>query len=85
MQLSFRYGGMSLRSAARTSSAAYWGSWADSIETLMQRFPDRGVRLLHELEHADAAVAAAVRDVHAAVELLDRHEFRERECSARST
>ena len=85
MQLPFRYGGMSLRSAARTSPAAYWGSWTDSIETLMQRFPDRGVRLLHELEHADATAPAAVRDVHASVEHLDRHGFRERESGARPT
>ena len=51
----------------------------------MQRFPDRGVRLLHELEHADATAPAAVRDVHASVEHLDRHGFRERESGARPT
>ena len=47
--LPLRLGGMGLRSARRTSHAAYWASWADVLPELIQRFPDTGNQILHRL------------------------------------
>lgn len=35
-----RLGGCGLRNSLRTSHAACWASWADSLSTILERFPD---------------------------------------------
>ena len=42
--LPHRLAGCGLRDSARTSPAAYWASWADSISVLQSRFPAIGAR-----------------------------------------
>ena len=37
--LPMRLGGLGLRSASRMSHAAYWASWADSLQMIAQRLP----------------------------------------------
>ena len=53
--LPLRMGGTGLRSALRTSTAAYWGSWADAMPEIIQRFPDIGNQILHRLTVLHAA------------------------------
>ena len=59
-------GGCGLRSASRTSSSAYWASWADSLRMIHQRHPavaDQMVRSLTQvLGHRHFVAAAACRD-----------------------
>ena len=56
-QLPLRLGGCGLRNSGRTSSAAYWASWADSVQGMCQRFPVVGSRILF---HMIAIQAAAI-------------------------
>ena len=42
-------GGIGLRSAVRTSMAAYWASWGDSLEMIAQRHPEVAEVVVHEL------------------------------------
>ena len=37
--LPLAFGGIGLRSAVRTVTAAYWASWGDSLEMIAQRHP----------------------------------------------
>ena len=37
--LPLAFGGLGMRSAVRTSTAAYWASWGDSLEMIAQRHP----------------------------------------------
>ena len=59
-------GGCGLRSASRTSSSAYWASWADSLRMIHQRHPavaDQMVRSLTQVSgHRHFVAAAACRD-----------------------
>ena len=41
-KLPMRLGGCGLRDSRRTSPAAYWASWADTLPILVQRFPAVG-------------------------------------------
>ena len=50
LRLPFRFGGLGLRLAQRTSPAAYWASWGDCLCPLSQRFPELGRTLLDFLE-----------------------------------
>eukprot|EP00973_Karenia_brevis_P049218 6826631-Karenia_brevis.AAC.1 len=45
-----RLGGCGLRDSVRTSHAAYWASWADTIAVLHSRFPDHAGRMVGLLE-----------------------------------
>ena len=53
-QLPLRYGGFGLRSSVRTAPAAYWASWADSLQPLSRRYPQLGARLLDYLRDTAA-------------------------------
>ena len=59
-------GGCGLRSASRTSSSAYWASWADSLRMIHQRHPavaNQMVRSLTQVSgHRHFVAAAACRD-----------------------
>ena len=48
--LSGRQGGLGLRSAVRTSSAAFWASWADALPVLLARSPEAAETMLRTLE-----------------------------------
>ena len=39
IEMPMRFGGLGLRNSQRTAPAAYWASWADSLETLSTRVP----------------------------------------------
>ena len=39
MKIAIRLGGLGLRNSGRIAPAAYWGSWADCISVLLDRFP----------------------------------------------
>eukprot|EP00973_Karenia_brevis_P014023 1905086-Karenia_brevis.AAC.1 len=49
-KLPLRMGGCGLRDSQRTSFAAYWASWADSIGVLHQRFPEVAQQMVDSLE-----------------------------------
>ena len=51
-QLPLRLGGMGLRNSERTSTAAYWASWADVLPGLVRKFPALGRNILHHLTAA---------------------------------
>ena len=42
-------GGLCLRSAVRTSAAAHWASWADTLPMIHQRHPVVATRIVHAL------------------------------------
>ena len=45
-----RHGGLGLRSAARTSTAAYWAAWVDALGVLRTKNPNLATRFLNLLE-----------------------------------
>ena len=47
--LPLAFGGLGMRSAVRTSTAAYWASWGDSLEMIAQRHPSVVDVVLREL------------------------------------
>jgi hypothetical protein len=49
-----RMGGVGLRSAARTSPAAFWASWADTLPMMMARNPHLTGKLVDALEQNDS-------------------------------
>ena len=58
----FSRGGLGLRSAVLTTNAAFWSSWADSLQMIQSRHPSVAGQILHELSHRNTAgfhVAAA--------------------------
>ena len=61
--LPLRYGGCGLRSAVRTSPAAYWGAWADVLSFVQSRFPDlaNDLRTHLQAEHTLVQCVVAVR------------------------
>ena len=70
-----RLGGLGLRSAERTSPAAYWASWADALEVIRQRRPNEAAAFLAELERVGGAQAPCLREVQEAADLLDHEGF----------
>ena len=56
--LPLRLAGCGLRNSVRTSSAAYWASWADSLGVICQRYPLVGQRILAEFVGFSAGTAA---------------------------
>ena len=43
-------GGLGLRSARRTSRAAYWASWADCLQMIQERQPEFAAQVVRSLE-----------------------------------
>ena len=61
-------GGLGVRSAVRTSKAAYWASWADCLAMINERHPQVADLLVEELEGLPrtsclAAAASAAREL----------------------
>ena len=70
-----RLGGLGLRSAERTSPAAYWASWADALDVIRQRRPNEAAAYLAELERVGGSQAPCLRAVQEAAALLDHEGF----------
>ena len=69
-----RLGGGGLRSATRTSPAAYWSSWADALAMLDARLPTVANLAVVELESQEAG-PECLREVQRADRLLERSGF----------
>ena len=55
-------GGLGFRTAVRTSAAAHWASWADTLPMIHQRHPVVATRIVHALaQEVDSPVLGAVR------------------------
>ena len=52
--LPMRLGGLGLRSAAQTTQATYWASWADALPMLKARLPDLADRAVQILDGGPA-------------------------------
>jgi len=76
-QLPLRLGGCGLRNSCRTSSAAYWASWADCIPVLLERFPAHARAIVAELSR----FAGQRSDFHG-VQCLVEAELAGRRCEA---
>ena len=70
-QLPLRYGGLGLRSSVRTAPAAYWASWADSLQPLSRRYPQLGARLLDYLRDTAANTSPCLAAAQEAAMHLD--------------
>ena len=65
-----RLGGLGLRSASRTSPAAYAAAWADALPVLRERLPEVAASLVVELERGAAAGADCLVEASAAAERI---------------
>ena len=61
-RLPLRFGGCGLRNSGRTSVAAYWASWADTLPVLLKRFPVQANRFLAALQAFEDGVAGQSLD-----------------------
>lgn len=57
-----RMGGLGLRSATRTAPAAYWASWANTLEVLHKRVPDLAEAMLQQLVRDGGPTAPCLRE-----------------------
>ena len=65
-----RLGGVGLRSAERTSTAAYWASWNDALKVLKEKRPALAERLLSLLDRPPAEQPACLREASEARQRL---------------
>jgi len=72
-----KLGGLGLRAATRTSPAAYWAAWADTLEVLKERRPAEAAAILAQLEREGGPEAACLREAHEAAARLDEEGFAE--------
>ena len=72
--LPMRLGGLGLRSAERTASAAYWASWMDALPMLSQRLPELAAKASEILENGELS-GTCLDDVKNAAALLDREGY----------
>ena len=83
-RLPLRLSGCGLRNSLRTSSAAYWASWADCLKGICDRFPAIGARVLHRLNVTQAApdpnitTFQCIQDVELAGRWCDARGWEER-------
>ena len=68
-RLPARLGGLGLRDSSRTSAAAFWASWADSMPRLHRLFPNYGNLLVQRLE-ADPGDGSSLGDANCLSELM---------------
>ena len=71
-------GGCGLRDSVRTSSAAYWASWADALPGLLDRFPAQGRQILF---HLSGLQALDTDEHHEGPLCLTAAELAGKECS----
>ena len=58
-----RKGGLGLRSAERTATAAYWSSWANALGVMHTKTPDIAAEVVRQLAEADATVAPCLQEL----------------------
>ena len=76
-QLPLRYGGLGLRSSCRTSPAAYWASWADSLQMIRERHPQMARALTETFAREDLLPDNSLGQVNAcATHLQSQGNFR---------
>ena len=66
--------GLGLRSASRMSHAAYWASWADSLQMIAQRLPTVAAQVLANLADDQEAVGC-LAELEEATRRLDHEGF----------
>jgi len=76
--LPLRLAGCGLRDSVRTSSAAYWASWADSLEVINARFPLVGRRIAVALASLPDNAPNVLLEAERAGQECDRCGWRER-------
>lgn len=78
-RLPLRLSGCGLRDSARVSPAAYWASWADCLQDIVERYPTSGNMILTTLANLQSR-----RDdeVHIGVECLVAAELAGKHCSS---
>ena len=64
-------GGLGMRSAERTSTAAYWASWADVLSVLRARAPTTAAEILEDLQREGGPRAACLQAAQAAKARLE--------------
>ena len=74
--LPLRLGGHGLRSAVRTSTGAYWSSWADATHMVAVRLPTVARQILTSLD--TDAPGGCLEELQEAARTLDRHSFVDR-------
>jgi hypothetical protein len=75
-QLPLRLGGLGLRSAGRTTTAAYWASWADALPVLRKKVPSSAENFLAELQKpAGSAQVQCLQDANRARQQLTSAGF----------
>ena len=60
-----------MRSAQRTSPAAYWASWADTLPMMKTRNPELAEDLLRQLRREEETVAAVAQALEAEQQVRD--------------
>ena len=70
-----RLGGIGLRSALRTRSAAFWAGWADALPVLKSRVPDLARAALTQLERGHQSGWATCREAATASASLQQASF----------
>ena len=83
-RLPIRLSGLGLRNSVRTSPAAYWASWADSLPTLHRRFPLFAARVGGALM-ADPGDGSQLDDIPCLAELSRARQTLLRDCPALPT
>ena len=63
-QLPFHWGGLGLWSAVRSSCAAHWASWADSLPMIQKRLPAVAQLIIAQLTNPVGWLALERRDLH---------------------
>ena len=82
--LPLRLAGCGLRNSVRTSAAAYWASWADSLAVINARFPAIGARIAETMGHLSEAVDVighapnVLQEAEQAGRLCDQHGWGDR-------
>jgi len=71
-----RLGGLGLKSAERTSTAAYWAGWVDALGVLKDKRPGLARQLLEELDKPTEAQPPCLREASTARSLLIARGYR---------
>jgi hypothetical protein len=74
--LPLRFGGLGMRSAARTANAAYWASLADTLPMIRERMPESAQEMVKALQGETATTEhSCLAEAREAAGLLQREGF----------
>ena len=73
-----RLGGLGLRSAVRSSPAAYWAAAADTLHMIQVRNPAVAAAMVEDLQRGEGARSSSLREVVQAGRALDRAGMQDR-------